>query len=408
MLRDYEYVNVDQLSPPSGTVTFLFTDIEGSTRLWEQHPAEMQGALERHDEIVREAIGSQDGYVFSTAGDSFGAAFERAGSAVAAAVEAQRLLSAENWPSGVSVRARMGAHTGEAQERGGDYFGPAVNRAARLMSAAHGGQTVVSSATRELLSDAEPMVALGVHRLKDLGAPQLMWQLGTDTFPPLRTLERARHNLPVQRTELFGREDEIVELTSLLRGERLVTLTGVGGAGKTRLALAVAAELIDDFGEGVFFVSLAAVSDPGSVGSVVAEAAGYTASSTDIDSVAAFLGTRDLLMVIDNCEHLVDDVADLVDATLGSGSAGRVLATSREALEVDGERTFTVPSLRADNVDSAGVRLLVDRATAVRSDLVIDDAAMASMLEVCAPRRHSSGLRVGCGAARSPFARRAR
>jgi class 3 adenylate cyclase len=221
-------------------VTFLFTDVEGSTRLWETAPDAMRVALVRHDEIVQTAIRGHGGLVFSSGGDGFAAAFARAGDALAAALDAQAALVGEVWPVGARLGVRIGLHTGEVEERGGDYFGPAVNRAARLMAVAHGGQTVCSQVTAGLV-DRAGLRSLGEHRLRDLGAAEQIFQVGGGVFPPLRSVDVVPTNLPTVRSELIGRSDDIAALSALVEQERLVTLTGVGGVGKTRLAVAVAA-----------------------------------------------------------------------------------------------------------------------------------------------------------------------
>ncbi|MCP4965550.1 MAG: adenylate/guanylate cyclase domain-containing protein, partial [bacterium] len=262
---------------PSGTVTFLFTDIEGSTELWEEYAAEMQVALEAHDAILRSAIDGRGGYVFSTAGDAFAAAFARAGDALAGAQSAQEALRSASWPTPAPIRVRMGLHTGEAQERDGDYFGSAVNRAARIMSAGHGDQVLVSSATVAVLG-AEGLRELGEYRLKDLSASEHLYQLGDRMFPPLRTLDVVQHNLPVERTPLVGRKSDVEEITSLVEEHRLVTLLGIGGTGKTRLATAVAAEMADRFSDGVWFVDLVPVAGSEQVVEAIATAAGFSVS----------------------------------------------------------------------------------------------------------------------------------
>lgn len=230
---------------PTGTVTFLFTDIESSTQLWEQSPDAMRSALARHDDIMRRAIDANGGYLFSTGGDGFAAAFQRTTSAVEAAAIAQRELGAQVWPGNIRLRVRIGIHTGECAERDGDYFGSTVNRAARLMGIAHGGQTVMSSAVQEILPPDVPVLDLGEHRLRDLAQPEHVFQLcdpGSDfEFPRLRSLEAYPTNLPVQSTEFVGRGVEMAELEKALAESRMVTLTGVGGVGKTRLAVQVAA-----------------------------------------------------------------------------------------------------------------------------------------------------------------------
>ena len=233
--------------PPAGTVTFLFTDIEGSTRLWESATDSMRLALERHDSILRSVIEDNLGYVFATGGDGFAVAFSRVGEALATAEAAQAMFRAESWPEGVEIRVRMAVHTGEASERDGDYFGPAVNLTARLMATAHGGQVVCSASTASLADPSVPLRSLGEHRLRDLAAAQQVFQVGDGSFPPLRSVDVVPTNLPTMRTELIGRTNEVANFTALLEHERLLTLTGVGGVGKTRLALGVAAAVAPNY-----------------------------------------------------------------------------------------------------------------------------------------------------------------
>ena len=240
---------------PSGTIAFLFTDVEGSTRLWDEHDGDMDHALGAHDQIVRQAIASEEGYVFSTQGDAFAAAFGSAPAAARAAESIQQQLASHDWPESARISVRIGLHIGEAHERDGDYFGPTLNRTARIMSAAHGGQTVCS-ASFAALAGVDRMIDLGDHRLKDLAAPERIWQLGDEIHPPLRTLDAKRHNLPVERTPLLGRDDVVASLCDLLAENRLVSVLGIGGMGKTRVALAAAAEVIDRFPDGVWFVDL--------------------------------------------------------------------------------------------------------------------------------------------------------
>ena len=246
---------------PSGTVTFLFTDIEGSTRLWDAAPTTMQAALERHDHILRTAVEGHGGYIFATGGDGFAVAFNRVGDALAAAVAAQEELGVESWPAGASIRVRMGLHTGEAAERQGDYFGPTLNRTARLMATAHGGQIVCTRSTAELADGAVGLRSLGEHRLRDLAMAEQVFQVGGELFPPLRSVDAVPTNLPTVRTELIGRSDDLAALSGLVANERLVTLTGTGGVGKTRLALGVAATLAAGFSDGCWLIELAPVSD---------------------------------------------------------------------------------------------------------------------------------------------------
>ena len=379
---------------PSGTVTFLFTDIEGSTRLWESAPEAMKAVLARHDAIVRSAIGTHDGYLFSTGGDGVAAAFGRAGDAAAAAIEIQGALRSEDWSEGIDISVRMGMHTGEADERNGDYFGPSVNRAARLMALGHGGQVLCSSVTAELLT-AMQTVDLGVHRLKDLSVPQRVYQLGQTTFPTLRSLDAVPTNLPVVLTELVGRDDEVDEIVALTSSHRLVTITGVGGVGKTRLALAAAAMAGSAYSDGCWFVDLAAVSTGDGVPNAVAAAVG--APVAEPAALGRYLGDRRMLIVADNCEHLLDDVAALLEMALAAGRDPVVIATSREPLGVVGEQVYWVrplalPSADADMaeaVDTTAVRLFVERAKGADSAFVLDHTNVHSVIEIC---RHLDGI----------------
>ncbi len=357
---------------PTGTVTFLFTDLVGSTRLWHQFPSEMEVALARHDEIMRSSIAAYGGYIFATGGDGFAVAFERAAGAVDAAIAAQRLLGAESWPDGMALSVRMGVHSGEAHERDGDYFGPTLNRVGRLHAVAHGGQVVVSDATEPLVRGHVGLRDLGRHRLRDFDESSPIFQLVADglpdEFPPLRTLAVASHNLPSAVDEFVGRENEVRDLVSALRESRLVTLTGVGGTGKTRLALEVAALELGRFVDGVWLVELAALTEGSATPFVVAEAVGAVQQDglPMTESLARSLSSRNLLLVLDNCEHLLDEVAHLVGTLVVRCPGLVVLATSREGLAVRGERILALPSLTSEE----GVRLFTLRAAAAGSGLL--------------------------------------
>jgi predicted ATPase len=390
-------------------VTFLFTDLEGSTRLWEEHGDSMGRALARHDEIIRAAIGKHGGLVFATGGDSFSAVFGRAAAALGAAQEAQEGLAGEGWPAGLALRVRMGVHTGEAEERGGDYFGPAVNRAARLMRLGHGGQILCSAVTAEVVEGAG-LVDLGVHRLRDLSEPVRVFQLGTSVFAPLRSLETFPGKLPLQLSTFVGRDKELAQVAKALEVSRLVTLTGVGGVGKTRLALQTAAEILPRLPDGAWLCELDAVRDPDLVAQAVAGAFGVPArpGSSWLDSLLAFLRDQTVLVVLDNCEHLLRAVARLVMAIEAAGPGIRVLATSREGLNVAGEQLIQVPSLRLPGDDPGlgvaqceSVRLFLERARLVKADFEIDAANQADVAAICS-RLDGVALAIELAAARVP------
>jgi class 3 adenylate cyclase len=317
-------VRVSAGDPPSGVVTFLFTDIEGSTRRWEADAQAMRAALSKHDQVLQTAIEAQDGFLFSRTGDGVVAAFASPRSAVDAAVEAQLALE---------LPVRMGIATGEAELRDGDYFGTVLNRAARVMAAGHGGQILVADSAAGLLSGVD-LLDLGPRRLRDLPTAVGVFQvrapgLRTD-FPPLRTLDPTPGNLRPAITSFIGRDAEVTKVEAALRAHRLVTLTGVGGVGKTRLATEVAARLADEFTDGVWFFELAAVADPAAVPDAVAAVLGITQQpgKSVSESVASVLEGRSRLLVFDNCEHVVDSVADLVEAILAASATVKVLATS--------------------------------------------------------------------------------
>lgn len=378
---------------PTGTITFLFTDIESSTALWEGQPDTMREVLLRHDRILHESIASHGGVVFSTGGDGFAAAFQAASSAVSAALDAQRHLSDENWPGETPIRVRMAVHTGEAHERDGNYFGPALNRTARLMGIGHGGQLLCSGATAALLASEVIVRNLGEHRLRDLDRPVRVFQLGAEDFPPLRSVDAFPGNLPLQVSSFVGREREIARVSGALREGRIITLTGVGGVGKTRLALQVAAEALPHFREGAWLAELATVRDPEGVVPAVAAIFGVIPRSqmTLEESLIDFLRTKQLLLILDNCEHVLDAVADFVMELERSCANVVVLATSREGLAVDGERLLPVPSLpspigRADPDEiarSESGRLFMERARSADPEFALTTENASAVAQVC-------------------------
>jgi predicted ATPase len=361
----------------------------------------MRSALAVHDEIVRETLESAGGLVFSTGGDGFGAAFSRAREAVAAALAVQRVLADQDWPGDVRLWVRMGLHTGEADERDGDYFGAEVSRAARLMAVAHGGQVVCSQATADLARGGLPAGAsvrdLGVHRLRDLSEPLRVFQVVGERlpsrFPPLLSMDAFPGNLPLQVSSFIGRDVELGRVAKALHEARVVTLTGVGGVGKTRLALRVAAEELTRFREGAWLVELQAVRDPEAVTGAVAAVFRLTerAGLTTWEALVEFLAFKQLLLVLDNCEHLLEPVAELVEAVERACAGVVVLATSREGLAVEGERVIPVPSLSAPAADaqlagvddSDAVRLFVDRAGWVDPDFELTDSNAEAVAQVC-------------------------
>jgi predicted ATPase/class 3 adenylate cyclase len=366
---------------PSGVVTFLFTDIEGSTRRWEADADAMRAALLAHDEVLRKAIEEHGGFLFKHTGDGVCAAFSSPGEAVDAAIAAQFKLE---------LPVRMGIATGEAELRDGDYFGTVLNRAARVMAAGHGRQVLVADSTAGLLSGVD-LLDLGPRRLRDLPTPVGVFQVRApgllEDFPPLRTLDPSPGNLRVQTTSLIGRESELTDIAAAVRAHRLITLTGVGGVGKTRLSLEVAAQLADEFPDRVWVFELAGVTDPAAVPDAVAAVLGITQQpgKTVSESVAAALEGRVRLLVFDNCEHVLDAAADLIEAILAHSATVKILATSREGLGVPDEQVSPVRCLdAAAGIDSAAVRLFVERAQGIAPSFSMANADEAgAVVEIC-------------------------
>ena len=390
---------------PTGTVTFLFTDIEGSTKLWEAQPGAMQIALARHDALLRQDIENNNGIVFKTIGDAFCAAFTTAPEALSAALAAQQALHAKVWPSALSVRVRMALHTGTAELRDNDYFGQPLNRVARLLAIGHGGQVLISTVAQELVRDALPpgcsLHSLGEHRLRDLGRAEPVFQLLhpdlPSEFPPLKSLDNPDlpNNLPRQVTSFIGREKEIEACRSLLTKTRLLTFTGSGGSGKTRLALQVGAEVLEEYDDGVWLVELAALTDPGLLASTVAQALGIKeqAGQPMQQTLSDSLKSKSLLLLLDNCEHLLSACAQLTASLLRSCPQVKVLATSREALGIGGEQSYRVPSLTSPDLKQKAtpeslsqyeaVQLFIDRACFHRLDFAVTNANASSLAQLC-------------------------
>ena len=389
---------------PTGTVTFLFTDIEGSTKLAQAHRQAWESLRLRHHAILQSAMQAHNGYVFQVIGDAFCVAFNTAGEALRAALQSQQDLQAEKWGEAV-IRVRMGIHTGKAEvQPDGQYQGYlALSRVQRLMSAGHGGQVLISLATQQLVREDLPagvsLRDLGERRLKDLVQPEHVFQLVIPDlpadFPPIKTLDAYRHNLPIQLTSFIGREKEITGIKQALEEHHLVTLTGSGGAGKTRLSLQVAADLLDQFPDGVWFVELAPITDPDLIPQTILTAAGMQTQTgkTALETLADFLREKTALLILDNCEHLLETCARLADGLLHAAANLKILSSSREALGVRGEQAWHVPSLSIPDLKSLpaleqlaqfeSVRLFIERAMLVRPHFMLTDANAQAVAQIC-------------------------
>ena len=394
------------MQPPSGNVTFLFTDIERSSQLWEMHPQTMGRSLAQHDDVMRAVFSGHNGYVFKTVGDAFCVAFGSALDAARAAIAAQRELAAAAWEETGPLRVRMALHSGEAEQREGDYFGRTLNRVARVLAAGHGGQTLLSRVTAERVREKLPsemeLRDLGERRLKDLSRPERIFQLVVRDlpaeFPPLRSLEVLPNNLPAQVTTFVGRAREMAEAKRLLGTTRLLTLTGPGGTGKTRLSLQVAAEVLDQFPHGVWLVELATVSDATLVPETIANAVEIREERdrSSLDTLIGALRARQLLLVLDNCEHLIAACAQTAATLLRRCAEVKILATSREALNIEGETIQAVPPLAvaefgrpeaAPELDHLAeleaVQLFGERAAAVRPGFAVTAENAPLVARIC-------------------------
>lgn len=384
---------------PDGVVTFLFTDVEGSTRMWEESPELMMGALEQHDQAIDEAVAGHDGVSVKPRGegDSRFVVFSRAFDAVAAAADFQRRLAAIDWVTPTTLRVRTSLHTGAADLRLGDYYGSAVNRAARLRAIAHGGQTIMSGATYEVVQDELPegvtIRDMGAHGLKDLTRPEHVYQLNVDdlqdTFAPLKSLDAVPNNLPRQLTEFVGRQSELAEAKRLLGETRLLTVLAPGGAGKTRLAIQAAADVTADYPDGVFFIGLADVSSINDIIQAVAESLGVGLSSDeDLQTqLLAYLGNKRQLLVFDNFEHLIKGTA-IVEEILVAAPQVTVVVTSRSKLNLTGGTVLVLPGLETqwatpeEAFQTSGVRLFIDAARRSHSGFVLDEGDLDALAEI--------------------------
>jgi len=381
-------------SLPTGTVTFLFTDIESSTQLWEKHPEAMKLALAKHDSILREAIEANQGYVIKTTGDGIHAVFETAVEAIHATLAAQRnLQSLFSTPplstSNLEMKVRMGLHTGEAELRDGDYYGPSLNRSARIMSAGHGGQVLLSSITAEVIRDHLPANArlkdLGEHHLKDLIRPEHLYQLMASDlqqdFPAINTFNGFQTNLPIQLTSFIGREKERAEIKALLNSARLVTLTGSGGTGKSRLSVEIGRDELASFANGVWLVELAPLSNSSQIIPSLAQVFGLQEHPFGplATLLMDYLRDKKLLIILDNCEHLIEACARLADDLLHQCAGLKILASSREALGIAGEVAYHTPSL----ADSESTRLFTERALAANPNFHLTESNATSVAQIC-------------------------
>jgi predicted ATPase/class 3 adenylate cyclase len=385
---------------PTGTVTLLFTDIEGSTRLLQRAGDAYPSLLAEHRRVLRAAFSNHDGVEVDAQGDAFFVAFASAQDAAAAAVAAQQALAGHDWPDNSEIRVRIGLHTGEPTAVGGRYVGLAVHQGARVMAAGHGGQVLVSESTRALLDDRFQARDLGEHRLKDLAGPHHLYQLLVEglpaDFPPLKTLENRPTNLPVLANALIGRSRELKETQALLARDevRLLTLTGAGGTGKTRFALQIAAEQLEEFANGVFFVSLAPVRDWELVVPTIAQTLGLREQpgETRLETLTEYLSDKQLLLLLDNFEQVVPAAAE-ISGLLAAAPELNVLVTSRTPLRLSGERTYPVPPLELPNpeqlvdagslMECEAVRLFVERAHAATSDFAVTDVNVRAVAEIC-------------------------
>jgi predicted ATPase/class 3 adenylate cyclase len=398
---------------PTGTVTFLFTDLEGSTRLWQEHPDVMGEALARHDAILRDAVEAHHGAIVKTTGDGVHAAFADASDAIDAAIAAQCALAAAPWDDTGALQVRMGVHTGSAERRGGDYYGPAVNQAARLMGVAHGGQIVCSGVVADLIDGHVELTDLGAHQLRDVSSAVRVFQIlaaGLESqFPPLTSLDARRSNLPHAMGSFVGRIDDVTAVVKALAEARVVSVVGMGGVGKTRLALRVSSKLLPDFADGVWWCDLAGVRDSDTIAEAVAAAVGYTPSTgvSMADGLTAFFRHKRLLLVLDNCEHLLDTAGAFICGVTAEAPRFSVLVTSREPLAISGEQIYQLPPLELpldispfEVEESEAGALFATRARGVRPSFEVTIENAAAIAELC-KRLDANALAIELAAART-------
>jgi len=409
------------VEPHADLVAFLFTDIEGSSLKWLNHRAAMQEALRAHDDVLRAAIAAHGGEIFKTGGDAFNAAFRRPSDAIGAAVDAQQTLARHDWSAVEGLGVRMAVHVGTAEKREGDYFGPALNRVARLLTLGHGGQVLVTSSAAELVAaereNRHTLRHLGAHPLDDPLQPVGVHQLDVPglphEFPPLRTTENRPTNLPRQPTALIGRDAELERLHGLLSQNQLVTVTGTGGVGKTRITLEMGIRLLDRFPDGAWLVELAAISDAALVPGAVTTALHIDTSSakTPVEAMVSRLRNQDLLLLLDNCEHVIDAVATMVEALIAAAPKVRVLISSQEPLGIAGEQIFRLPSLgvpkethvRSEDAQQSGaMQLFTERARAADPRFTLDDRNASTVAAICR-RLDGIPLAIEMAAARAPM-----
>lgn len=391
------------MEKPTGLVTFLFTDIEGSTKLAHDFPETLPSALERHNETMREAVKLNNGFVFKIIGDAFCCAFGNADEAVRAAIDALIKLNSEKWEDAV-IKVRMGIHTGKSEWNGSDYMGyVTLARTQRIMSVAYGGQILISENTNEMFSekatDSVSVRDLGNRRLKDLIQPVKLFQILSSEipadFPPLKTLDARPNNLPVQLTNFIGRETDISEIKKTLTNSRLITLLGPGGTGKTRLSMQIAADMIDEYSNGVFIAEMAQISDPSLVIQTLMNCLGVNevkGQSQEL-TLAEFLKDKEMIIILDNCEHLINECAELAEKLLIKCRKLKIIATSREALNSSGERTYRVPplSLPDPNLKNSpekltqyeAVRLFIERALVINQEFRVTNENAPALAQIC-------------------------